>query len=143
MSVKIFIFNTKEKVLFEKAKAIRFAVFVEEQKVSKEEEFDGLDGISIQYLIFDNENAVCTGRRRITSEGHKLERFAVCKQYRGKQFGAKLLEAMLNDILPSRKKIYLNSQVSAEKFYAKFGFEKKGKIFKEAGIDHFKMVYKT
>ncbi len=143
MSIKVFIFNTKEKELFEKARKIRTAVFVEEQKVSKEEEFDGLDDISIQYLIFDNGNAVCTGRRRITDEGHKLERFAVCKQYRGKQFGARLLEAMLNDILPSRKNIYLNSQVSAEKFYAKFGFEKTGKMFEEAGIEHFKMFYKT
>lgn len=142
MSIKVINFTTKDKSLFEEACKIRTTVFVEEQKVTHEEEFDGLDDDASQYIVTYNDDFAGTGRRRITKEGHKLERFAVYREYRGKQVGANLLEAMMKDILPTEKKIYLNAQVSAQNFYAKYGFEKEGKMFIEANIQHYKMVYK-
>ena len=142
MSIKVIKFTTKEKQLFEEACKIRTTVFVEEQKVTPEEEFDGLDVEAVQYLVYYNEEFAGTGRRRITKDGHKLERFAVYKNFRGKQIGANLLEAMMKDILPTEKKIYLNAQVSAQNFYAKYGFEKDGEMFIEANIQHYKMTYK-
>jgi len=142
MAIKVTKFTTKEKELFKAAGKIRTLVFVDEQKVSQEEEFDGLDDEAIHYLVYFNDEVAGTGRRRITEQGHKLERFAVYKEFRGKHIGAELLKQMLVEILPTEKKIYLNAQVSAQNFYAKYGFEKEGEIFVEANIEHYKMVYK-
>jgi len=141
MEIKVVKFTTKEEEPYAQARKIRTIVFVNEQKVSKEEEFDGLDDDAVHYLVYFNENIAGTGRRRITKEGHKLERFAVYKNFRGKQIGANLLKAMMQDILPTEKLIYLNAQVSAQKFYAKYGFKKEGEIFVEANIEHYKMIY--
>ena len=141
MPIKVIRFNTSNTELFKKAKHIRQTVFVEEQKVTNEEEFDGLDDEAIQYLVLLNNDFAGTGRRRITNKGHKLERFAVYKEFRGKQIGKHLLQAMMQDILPTNKTIFLNAQVSAQNFYAKYGFIKEGEQFLDANIQHYKMVY--
>lgn len=143
MPIKLTKFTTKDKELYKQASKIRISVFVDEQKVSKEEEFDGLDDISTQYLVFFNEKPAGTGRLRETNDGYKLERFAVCKEFRGKNIGKEILQAMLNDILPTKKNIYLYSQLSAQKFYEKQDFIPEGNVFVEADIDHIKMIYKT
>jgi len=143
MSVKIIKFTTKEKQLFDEACKIRIKVFVDEQKVTHEEEFDGLDDDAVHYLAYFNEQVAGTGRYRLINNVYKLERFAVSKDFRGKNVGANILKAMLKDILPTSKTIYLNSQVSAQDFYKKYGFEKEGERFIEANIEHYKMVYKN
>ena len=143
MPIKLTKFTTKDKELYKQASKIRISVFVDEQKVSKEEEFDGLDDISTQYIVFFNEKPAGTGRLRETNDGYKLERFAVVKEFRGKNIGKEILQAMLNDILPTNKNIYLYSQLSAQKFYEKQDFIPEGNVFVEAGIDHIKMIYKT
>lgn len=142
MAISVVKFTTKEKELFELARKVRNIVFIEEQKVSKEEEFDGLDDEAIHYLVYFNNEVAATGRRRKTKQGHKLERFAVYKKHRGKYIGAKLLEAMLNDLTSTEETIYLYAQLSAQKFYAKYKFISEGNVFVEAEIDHIKMVYK-
>jgi predicted GNAT family N-acyltransferase len=76
-----------------------------------------------------------------TKEGFKLERLAVLKEFRGKGIGAELMEHMMNEVLPTDKKIYLNSQADVIDVYKKFGFRTVGSIFYEAGIEHYKMVY--
>ena len=121
--------------------AIRNLVFVKEQNVTVEEEFDGLDHLSEQYLVFYDEKPVATARWRETEEGIKLERFATLKKYRRKMLGALLLNLMLDEVVPKGKKIYLNAQVTAEKFYERHGFSRVGEMFSEANIDHYKMVY--
>ena len=141
MPIKVIQFNTSDTELFAAARNIRQTVFVEEQKVTNEEEFDGLDDDAIHYLVYYNEKIAGTGRRRITENGHKLERFAVYKEFRGKQVGKHLLQAMMQDVLPTKKTIFLNAQVSAQNFYAKYGFVKEGEMFLDANIEHFKMVY--
>ena len=143
MPIKLTKFTTKDKELYKQASKIRISVFVDEQKVSKEEEFDGLDDISTQYIVFFNEKPAGTGRLRETNDGYKLERFAVVKEFRGENIGKEILQAMLNDILPTNKNIYLYSQLSAQKFYEKQDFIPEGNVFVEAGIDHIKMIYKT
>jgi len=141
MSIKIEKFNTDNKTLFSEAAEIRTRVFIEEQHTDEEEEFDGLDSAAVHYLVYYNHVPAATGRRRITEEGHKLERFAVLKEFRGKYLAVELMNAMLEDILPAEKKIYLNAQAYAEKFYEKFGFKRAGELFLEANIEHYKMVY--
>jgi predicted GNAT family N-acyltransferase len=119
---------------------IRQVVFVEEQQVDREEEYDGLDDISEQYLATINEIPAGTARWRKTPEGKiKLERFAVLKQFRKKGIGKALVSATLNDV-PTDKEVYLNAQLSAVFLYEPFGFKKEGDTFWEANIEHYKMV---
>ncbi len=137
--IKVIKFYPDNKKLLSEALKIRNKVFVEEQNTDEKEEFDGLDKDAVHYLVFYNDMPAATGRRRITKEGHKLERFAVYKEFRGKHLGVNLMNAILEDILPTDKNVYLNAQAYAEKFYEKFGFKRKGKMFYEANIEHYRM----
>ncbi len=119
---------------------VRRQVFVEEQGVSKEEEYDEYETTSTHLLIKMDEKIVGTCRYRNTVMGVKLERFAVLKKFRGLGVGAVLVKDVLNQI-DSSKQVYLHAQVQVVDFYTKFGFRKEGKVFKEAGIRHFKMVF--
>ena len=119
---------------------VRRQVFVEEQGVSKEEEYDEYETTSTHLLIKMDEKIVGTCRYRNTVMGVKLERFAVLKKFRGLGVGAVLVKDVLNQI-DSSKQVYLHAQVQVVDFYTKFGFRKEGKVFKEAGIHHFKMVF--
>ncbi|MCF6367022.1 MAG: GNAT family N-acetyltransferase [Bacteroidales bacterium] len=141
MEIKVIKFTSENKEQLEKAFQIRTKVFVEEQNVDKDLEYDGLDKNAIHYLVYYNKKAVGTARRRITKEGHKLERFAVYKEYREKKIGAALIVFILKELLPSESKIYLNAQAAVEKFYEKYGFKRVGEMFTEANIEHYKMEY--
>ena len=119
---------------------IRTEVFVVEQKVTREEEFDEFERSSIHYLGTVGGLPAGTARWRITSEGIKLERFAVLKDMRNTGVGTAILKKVLNDVTPSKIPVYLNAQLKAIPFYERHGFRKVGDLFVEANIDHFKMV---
>ncbi len=120
---------------------IRKLVFVDEQQVSREEEFDEFEASSIHYLGLLNGMPAGTARWRIKPDGIKLERFAVLLEQRKKGVAAAILKKVLEDTIPLGHEIYLNAQVTAMGFYEKYGFKSAGPLFVEANIDHFKMVY--
>lgn len=119
---------------------IRQKVFVEEQKVSRDEEYDEYENSSEHYLLSVNNEPAGTARWRFTPDGIKLERFAVLPQFRNQGSGSFIVNSVLADVLPHNKKIYLNSQVSAMNLYRKAGFVEEGELFYEAGIPHYRMV---
>jgi len=129
---------------FEKAKMIRYNVFVIGQNVPLNEEIDEFENESFHFLASANDIPCGVARWRFTEKGIKLERFAVLEKYRGLGVGSALVEAVLMDIHDNPKSvgksIYLHSQLSALKLYQKFGFKKEGELFQECDIDHFKMV---
>ncbi|HEX5002647.1 MAG TPA: GNAT family N-acetyltransferase [Bacteroidia bacterium] len=120
---------------------IRQEVFVKEQKVSREEEFDAYEQTSVHYLASYEGVPAGTARWRITDNGIKLERFAVLITMRGKGIGNMLLKKVLHHTVPAGLPIYLHAQVTALTFYERAGFKKEGPMFSEANIDHFKMMY--
>lgn len=120
---------------------IRTKVFVEEQQVDRSEEFDGFESGSLHYLGSWDGKPAGTARWRFTEKGIKLERFAVLKEFRNKGVAAAVLQQVLADVIPFKKRIYLNAQVTAIGFYERFGFKKEGPMFVEANIDHFVMTY--
>lgn len=120
---------------------IRNAVFVDEQKVSREEEFDEYEISSIHYLGSINGQPAGTARWRIKSDGIKLERFAVLIEHRKKGVAEAVLKKVLQDTIPLGHEIFLNAQVTAMGFYEKNGFRKTGPLFVEAGIDHYRMTF--
>ena len=121
---------------------VRTAVFVEEQQVSREEEFDDFEVSSLHYLGRIDAIPAGTARWRITKNGIKLERFAVLAPYRKMGIAAAVLQKVLHDVKPLGTRIYLHAQVTAVGFYERYGFEKEGPMFSEANIDHFTMFYK-
>jgi predicted GNAT family N-acyltransferase len=126
----------------EQAFAIRRQVFCIEQNVSEEIEMDEFDDVATHILAFINDKPVGTARWRFTEEGAKMERFAVLKEYRGKDVGEALVKYTL-DKLKDNDFIYLNAQESVIKFYKKFGFLSVGNRFYEADIPHKKMILKS
>ena len=126
------------KKLFE----IRTTVFVMEQNVDHDLEYDEHEKESHHYLASFGNNACGTARWRITDSGIKLERFAVLAPYRSKDVGLALLNAVLDDVIPLDQKIYLHAQMPAHGFYLKNGFVEEGDHFWEANIEHVEMVYK-
>ncbi len=125
-------------------RAIRDVVFVEEQAVSPEEEYDEFENTSRHFLALLDGVPAGTARWRRTENGIKLERFAVKKEFRGFGVGKALVDAVLSDVNPGANagtRIYLHAQLHAIPFYAGSGFEAFGEEFIEADIRHRKMQY--
>jgi len=139
---KIKKFTIDQKDLFQTALAIRRKVFVVEQNVSEEEEFEFEDQCT-HFLIYYKRKAVGTARHRLTEKGIKLERFALLKETRGKGVGRDLLRFVLTNARQYQKPIYLNAQVAVVDFYKKQGFVINGAKFVEANIDHYPMIYEN
>ena len=116
---------------------VREQVFIVEQKVAKELEFDGLDPDCQHVIAFYDEEPVGTGR--IQADGH-IGRVAVLKEYRGKGVGNSIMKVLIQSARDSGQgSVWLSSQVNAKDFYKKLGFQEYGEIYEEAGIDHIKM----
>ncbi len=120
---------------------IRVKVFVDEQGVDRELEYEHEEESTHFIAVVDGEEAG-TARWRKTDKGIKLERFAVLPDFRNTGVGKELMNALLNDIDTKAQKIYLHAQSQVTDFYKKQGFEPEGEEFEEAGIKHFKMVLK-
>ena len=89
MSVQVARCTTSE---LDSVRAIRRAVFVDEQRVPAELELDGLDGDAEHYLARMGDRPVGTARARRTTKGWKLERVAVTRSERGSGVGRALVE---------------------------------------------------
>ena len=130
-------------LLKEKAFTIRREVFVLEQKISEEDEFDEFDAISKHFVALDeHKNPIGAARWRITPMGVKLERFVVKKTARKQGLGQCLVKEVLSQIAEEVKQgtyMYLHAQLNAVNLYAKFGFKKKGKVFEECNTLHYTM----
>jgi predicted GNAT family N-acyltransferase len=123
---------------------IREAVFVQEQNVPADEEYDEYETSSRHFLAYADGTTPCgTARWRFTDKGIKLERFAVLKEFRSRKVGSALVQAVLDDVrqhpLSGGKPTYLHAQVTAMPLYAKFGFQPVGDMFLECDIQHYKM----
>lgn len=141
MTMQIKKFNYPETGLMDQAFKIREQVFIREQGVPEDLEKDSSDRVAIHYILFDEEKPIATARRRKTTNGIKLERFAVLSEYRNHGIGSKVLHFVLEDLKNEDTTIYLNSQEKAVPFYERYGFVKSGEPFMEAGIRHFLMYY--
>lgn len=120
---------------FEDLRAVRETVFVQEQNVPLEEEWDELDPRSHHVLARD-ANGFPIGTGRLTPE-HKIGRMAVMKDWRGRGVGEAIMQAMLDRARAlGWPEVSLHAQVAAMGFYARFGFEPYGDRFDEAGIEH-------
>ena len=119
-------------------RAIREAVFMREQGVTAELEWDGLDE-NCHHALALSATGDAIGCGRITPDGH-IGRMAVLPEWRGKKVGSAILEALLDYARSQHQtSVEISAQVQALPFYQKFGFEAQGKVFQDAGMPHRKM----
>ena len=135
--------SSKEEM--EKSYAIRTKVFCEEQKISKEIEFDNLDHLCSHFLIFDDKKAIATARVRQKDEKIlKIERVAVLLEFRRLKVGSILIKKIIKNYisLDDNQSIILHSQIAVADFYKSLNFISYGDEFFEDGIPHIAMRYK-
>ncbi|SHE63240.1 hypothetical protein SAMN04487965_0309 [Microbulbifer donghaiensis] len=119
-------------------RAVREEVFIREQKVDPDIEWDDQEETAQHFLVLEDGVAVGTGR--ITAAG-KIGRMAILKSVRGSGLGFRLLEAICEYAREAGvNRVYLHAQRHAEGFYSKAGFVADGPEFVEANIPHIKMV---
>ena len=116
------------------AGVIRFAVFVDEQKVPLEMELDEHDPLCVHVIARAESEAVGTGR--LLPDGH-IGRMAVLKAWRGRGVGAAMLNALIGAARErGDREVVLSAQIHALGFYRKFGFVSEGPEYLDAGIPH-------
>ena len=118
-------------------KNIREKVFIQEQKVTPELEWDGMDEKAIHFLVFKDEKAIGCARAIVIKSRMQLGRMAVLKEYRGQGAGSTLIEkAIVTAKLKQLSGIHISAQCNAINFYVKFGFEVMSDIYLDAEIQH-------
>jgi predicted GNAT family N-acyltransferase len=127
-----------------KAFHIRKEIFVEEQGVPLEDEFDEFDKLNSQcehILVFYEEQPVGTGRVRWVDEFGKLERICILEPYRKVGLGKVIITA-LEEIAQEKgaTRVKLHGQTHAEGFYKKLGYQTSSSVFIEDGIPHLLMT---
>lgn len=119
----------------EPLQTIRDQVFVNEQQVPRELEWDGLDADALHLLAVDAEKTPI-GCVRLLPSG-QIGRMAVIKSWRNKGLGKALLERLLDEAAHGAyPPLFLKAQLTALPFYAKHGFSAEGDVFMDAGIPH-------
>ncbi|OGA28509.1 MAG: GNAT family N-acetyltransferase [Betaproteobacteria bacterium RIFCSPLOWO2_12_FULL_67_28] len=117
------------------ASRIRYAVFVEEQRVPREMELDELDPQCVHALAFPREGVpVATGR--LLPDSH-IGRMAVLKDWRGRGIGGALLERLVAAARArGDREVALSAQTHALEFYRRHQFLEEGETYLDAGIPH-------
>ncbi len=125
------------------ANPLRTEVFVDEQKVPAEMEWDDDDETALHAVAKNRMGMVlATGRLLQHAPGiARIGRMAVKKQMRGSDLGRRVLQSLM-DAAKARgdTQVLLHAQCSAQGFYKRAGFIPQGEIFEEAGIAHIEMV---
>ena len=122
-------------------RAVREAVFIREQNVPEELEWDGMDGGSRHALAL-SLNGEAIGCGRILPNGH-IGRIAVLPQWRNQRVGTGIMEALLDEARTRGfKEVDVDAQVQALPSYHLFGFVEQGEVFMDAGMPHKKMTLK-
>jgi len=119
----------------EPLRAVRLAVFVHEQAVPEDLEWDEFDALSTHVLAEDADgNPIGTGR--LLPDGH-VGRMAVLAPWRGRGVGAAMLDWLIGQARArGMRELLLHAQTHAVPFYERHGFSCIGEPFTEAGIPH-------
>ncbi|WP_222920081.1 GNAT family N-acetyltransferase [Natrinema sp. SYSU A 869] len=125
----------------EDAFAVRRTVFVEEQGVDEELEYDDHDETAVHFVAYDDREPIGAARlREYEAGGGKVERVAALESRRAEGVGRALMEALERRAIDSGfAALKLHAQTRAADFYRSLGYERRGTEFEEAGIPHVEM----
>ncbi len=117
---------------------VRQAVFVVEQRIPENLEWDAADPASLHALAEDGAGEPI-GCGRLLADGH-VGRLAVVRPWRRRGVGAALLLRLVDEARRrGHASVVLNAQTQAMPFYERYGFVARGGEFEEAGIPHREM----
>jgi len=129
------------------AQAIRTAVFIEEQQIPVEMEWDESDPHCVHAVVFNRfGQPLATGRLlphepRGALNVSRIGRMATIQTVRGSGVGRAVLDALMDSARTrGDREVLLHAQTSAQGFYARAGFVPVGPVFEEAGIAHVEMT---
>jgi len=121
------------------AAPIRFAVFVEEQRVPAASEIDEWDPRCVHAIAYDTEGRAL-GTGRLLPDGH-IGRMAVLREARRHGVGGALLIALMQE---ARRRGHvlaaLSAQTHAVEFYRRHGYEVTSAEYMDCGIPHVDMT---
>jgi len=124
------------------ARALREEVFVAEQRIPADLEWDAADAGAIHAVAFNRFGLpLATGRLILQQDGPaRIGRMATSRLVRNSGVGRQVLDA-LSAAAQSRgaRELLLHAQTSAQNFYLRAGFTPRGEVFEEAGIPHVEM----
>ena len=128
----------------EAAMRIRFAVFVDEQKVPPELEPDEYDADARHFIALDRATGEAIGTARMVDKGAgigKIGRVAVLATHRGQGIGGVIMQHVMDGMRQEGyRSVFLDAQVYIIPFYEALGFVAEGPVFDDAGIDHRRMT---
>ncbi|MDN5871695.1 MAG: GNAT family N-acetyltransferase [Nitrococcus sp.] len=117
------------------AAPVRRRVFIEEQGIPVELEWDELDRAS-RHIVGMTDYDTPIGTVRLTPNAH-VGRMAVLPVWRRRGIGKQLLQAVLEEAAAAgMRSVALSAQVPVIPFYEKLHFEPYGEIFQDVGIPH-------
>jgi predicted GNAT family N-acyltransferase len=118
---------------------VRRTIFVVEQQVSESLEWDGADAECIHALAED-AGGQAIGCARLLGDGH-IGRVAVLASHRGRGVGDALMRYMIALAASlGHRRVVVNAQTHALRFYERLGFAAVGEEYDDAGIPHRTMV---
>ena len=137
--IKVTRINNEED--FKDAQKVRKTVFVLEQNVPADNEFDQFEDESVHVLVRWKENPIATGRIRPVEDVMKCERICVLKEARKMGVGKMVVDELEKIALEKgAKKLILHAQTHAIPFYEKLGYIiTSDSLFYEEGIPHVSM----
>ena len=136
MQIRITSFQEEERAI----RQIRGSVFVKEQGIPNEDEFDDSDNACVHAIAWDEGRPVGTGR---LSDDGRIGRIAVMEQARGRGIAKAIMLALEQHAQKSGlPQLWAHAQVQALGFYKKIGYRVDGDEFMEDGIPH-KRIQKT
>lgn len=128
------------------AKQIRKAVFVIEQQIPEQEEWDAQDALSLHFVVYVPDQHLNLVQPIATArllKNNSIGRVAVLKQYRGQGVGCLIMQKVIEQAkIEQREYVELSSQVHAVAFYESLGFIKEGEVYLDCGIPHIDMYMK-
>lgn len=128
---------------------IRKRVFIEEQAVPEQDEWDDLDAAAIYFLV-QSKQGKAVGCARLLTEPlpqsgytYHIGRVALLKTFRNQGIGHQLMTFIVEYCrrLAPQQPIYLLAQTPRRTFYQRLGFNAQGDEFMDAGIPHIRMQF--
>ena len=124
----------------EAALELRHRVFCVEQGVPKREEIDGRDGEAVHLVAVRDGRVVGTCRMLFVSRTVQFSRLAVDPAARREGIATQLLREADREARAGRaQRIVLHAQTYAQTLYEDAGYQPRGRVFVEAGIEHVAM----
>lgn len=119
---------------------LRHQVFCEEQGVPEREELDGRDREGLHLVAVSGCELLATCRLLFVGPTVQLSRLAVRVSARRHGIATALLElADVETRAGGARRLVLHAQTYARSLYEAAGYEPRGRIFMEAGIEHVAM----